>query len=70
MKVQNSCVPTSGRRADNDLNLRQPKIKPTEPTARYDARPIPANHNGRTDYAIAKPPMPKAARLAPYPRLC
>ena len=28
MKVQNSCVPTSGRRADNDLNLRHRQIQP------------------------------------------
>ncbi len=48
MKVQNSCVPTSGRRADNDLNLRhQHQTNQTHcpiPIARYDTRPIPGGY--------------------------
>ena len=44
MKVQNSCVTTSGRRADNDLNLRQQQSNQTKPNLPPDTNPPDTNN--------------------------
>ena len=48
MKVQNSCVPTSGRRADNDLNLRH-QTKPNSPPDTDSPIPPTANSPPKDD---------------------
>ena len=67
MKVQNSCVPTSGRRADNDLNLRHQTNQTNRP---INDSPIPTNR--RIHHATVHPLPPAAiadAKSAPG-RLC
>ncbi len=67
MKVQNSCVPTSGRRADNDLNLRHQH----QPNSPPDKRPIPANRNPfpKDDADDIRLPTAKIRTLPPGPTL-